>query len=63
MAGSPLTFSSTRHWPSPGSGVPASELSRLGTIGLKVLVCLYFTGLVFGTAREKDGLPPVLGGE
>ena len=62
MAGSPLTVSSTRHWPSPGSGVPAGELSRFGMIGWKFLVCRYFTGAVLGTASEKDGLPPTLGG-
>ena len=58
MAGSPLTVSSTRHWPSPGSGFPAGELSRFGMIGLKALVFLYFTGLVFGTASEKAACRP-----
>ena len=54
MAGSPLTVSSTRHWPSPGSGVPASELSCVGMIGLKALVVLVLhrAGL---RDREREG--------
>ena len=31
-------------------------------IGWKPLTCLYLVGAVLGTAREKPGLPPTLGG-
>ena len=64
MAGSPCTVSSTRHWPSPGSGGPANELSRAGMIGWNPLACrcAILTGAPFGTASENDGLPPTLGG-
>ena len=62
MAGWPLTVSSTRHWPSPASGVPAGEVSRCGMMGWKPLTCLYLVGAVLGTAREKPGLPPTFGG-
>ena len=67
IAGWPFTFSSTRHWPSPVSAAPlASDFSVAGISGWNPL-CLPFA-LVdvicspFGTASEKAGLPPVLGG-
>ena len=64
MAGWPLTVSSTRHTPSPGSGAPTGELSCLGMMGWNP--CRLTLILVVdppGAAREKPGLPPTWGGE
>ena len=64
MAGSPLTVSSTRQTPSPGSGVPAGELSFFGMFGTNPCTLLYFLlgWAPGGAAREKPGVPPTLGG-
>src|ERR1700761_3360910 len=35
IAGSPFTFSTTRHWPSPAIGAPASDFSVAGMSGTK----------------------------
>ena len=68
MAGSPLTVSTTRHWPSPAIGEPASDFSVAGMSGVKAFLDLVLAGLPaltaspLGTASENDGLPPFGGG-
>ena len=64
MAGSPLTVSSTRQTPSPGSGGLANGVSFSGMFGWNPWVALYFLAGAApdGAAREKPGLPPTLGG-
>ena len=68
IAGSPLTFSATRHWPSPAIDEPAREFSVAGMSGTKAFLPLPFTGLLgltaspLGTASENGGLPPFGGG-
>ena len=45
MAGSPLTFSTTRHWPSPVIGFPASDVSAAGMSGTNSWrLCTAFAG-------------------
>ncbi len=63
-AGSPLTVSSTRHAPSPGSAGPAGELSRAGMIGVNPRTGVYLgrSRAADGTVKENCGLPPTLGG-
>ena len=63
MAGSPLTVSSTRQTPSPGSGGLANGVSFSGMFGWNPRMALYFlAGAAPGAVREKPGLPPTLGG-
>ena len=64
IAGWPFTFSTTRHCPSPGTGVPASDFSVAGMSGVKPFACVLvgLTCCPLGMASEKDGLPPALGG-
>ena len=67
IAGSPLTFSTTRHWPSPAIDEPARDFSVAGMSGAKASWPA-FVGLLglsaspLGTASENDGLPPFGGG-
>ena len=64
MAGSPLTVSSTRQTPSPGSGGLANVVSFSGMFGWNPWVALNFLAGAAPEARsrEKPGLPPTLGG-
>ena len=66
IAGSPFTFSTTRHWPSPAIDEPARDFSVAGMSGVNAFLAL--AGLLglraspLGTASENDGLPPFGGG-
>src|ERR1700730_16581837 len=66
IAGSPLTFSTTRHWPSPAIDEPARDFSVAGMSGVNAflaLACLpELSASPLGTASENDGLPPLGGG-
>jgi len=68
MAGSPFTFSATRHWPSPVIEDPASDFSVAGMSGTNDAFALplpagaELTASPLGTASENDGLPPFGGG-
>ena len=68
IAGSPFTFSTTRHCPSPAIDEPASDFSVAGMSGVKAFFALPFAGVLglraspLGTASENDGLPPFGGG-
>jgi hypothetical protein len=68
MAGSPFTFSTTRHWPSPTFGVPARDFNVAGMSGTNAFLPLPVDALAgltaspLGTASENDGLPPFGGG-
>src|SRR6202000_957657 len=68
IAGSPFTFSTARHWPSPAIGEGARDLSVAGVSATKGFLALPSGALLgvtaspLGTASENDGLPPFGGG-
>src|ERR1700730_4500960 len=54
IAGSPLTFSTTRHWPSPAMDEPARDFSVAGMSGTKAFFAdlLGLSASPLGTASE-----------